>query len=340
MASEPDQKDKPTPHPKLRRETFSIEHALRRAESIWYLLLLSLPFDFFLLSITLPPQLTAIVSDSIETIFWIVLCAALLALESSLLRGTLRTLRTIQAALSSGSHRTLVWIAIGLIGIFSLIEISARVQSAASLISGAITLLLLGSLALSIARMVREKQKIDQQFSEDKVLWLEHLNRQLLLFQVIPLVLARAVSLTGALAAVISGGGTGTLFLPFSLALLLLALQKPSRPDFVTACPACARWMSRALDGLGYCPECVNDPRRTGRSAVQAKELFYDRDTSRSLPAVPHPPEGISATRLPEEMTALEKIALVIAELRRQKGDVPIIVLPRSQDQKREDPPS
>jgi hypothetical protein len=248
----------PNSSPLPRRVRYTSVYYHKRAVLLWRICLLTLPLDLVLLPASL----------RIDPTFWQGSTAILtLVTLGFIARDKLLDLAAqIRSALDKfrKTSRRYSWIAVALFFACAMAEMALKLHAHPFLSSGLLPVLLavlaFAVVAFQAVRAIRKQIKENSEhvtrLVTDRIYWVEHVNFQIFVLSIIPIISARLVSITNIFA--LQGDRLAAWrVIPFGvLALLLLIAAHPSREHFVIQCKRCGFWTSRALKGLLFCPKC------------------------------------------------------------------------------------
>lgn len=239
----------------IRSTSVSVLYHFHRALSIWQWLLLSFVIDVCLLSSVIPFPLS---ERSIERLHYTGLALLIIGALGLIREPVLDRLDWVRTRYDRLTAKTqkYSWIGALVAVAAALFEIVIRFGSIGVIV--VLACLLVGLRSFFIAKKtLNEHMRQRQAKLNDRVLLLDDLNQQLFLTSIVPFISVRAGSLFLSLQAQAQGLSFLDGIVYCGAALLLFLALMPQREDFVCACPRCARWTSRALKHLGYCPVCT-----------------------------------------------------------------------------------
>ncbi len=216
--------------------------AQRYADLIWHILASSWPLDI-LVAIYLSGSISSIPNEALAGL------AIISFLVSDRLK--LRALLMKSLHIQKKHRKKVIWFIAVAFLIPLILELSLRF--APQVLSNPINAVIMAGVILYSAwEIIRQLEKLLPTLHQSTNLRIERINRINLGVVVGSSIIARIVSILGALTpiasiqvgAIITGGA-------------LLAMAKPQRADFFTKCPRCLREYSMAIRDFGLCPICA-----------------------------------------------------------------------------------
>ncbi|MBX7144506.1 MAG: hypothetical protein K1X79_08665 [Oligoflexia bacterium] len=241
----------------IRTTSVSVLYYFERSQSIWHWLLVSFAIDLVLLCSQIAIPFTEHALERLHYSGLALLIIGSLGLLREPIIDRLDWVRTRYDDITSKTQRY-SWIGALIAVAAALFEIVLRFGSVGILVIVACLLVGIRSF-YSAQKTLREHMALRQQRRNDRVLLLDDLNRQLFLASIVPMACVRASSLLLILQTQAVADSTDQGLIYIGAAILVFLALLPQREHFVCSCPRCARWTSRALKHLGYCPVCTRE---------------------------------------------------------------------------------
>lgn len=237
--------------------TFTSGYYFMQAKRLWVLLLYSVPLDlifWWVRSQSVPVDNPALAELCTGILGVVVLLCTLALFRRNIVKALLAfdKLQTRVSKLSS-LH---IMVALGVIALIIFFEAALKFRHIDA--PAIIAALIVTVVAIrAIRKTLAEHRRAREQLSENRSLWVEKTNYSIFIFNIVPLLAARAVSLCGG-GLLLSGAISTVSFLMFILGSeVLLIYFEPDRSHFQTCCKRCAQRTSLALLGDGLCPLCA-----------------------------------------------------------------------------------
>ncbi len=234
---------------------FTSFHYFERANLIYTFLLFSLPLDSLIVFWQF--DLNTEIANMFNMATIPLLLLALLFLAKNRVFNALTGLSNFQRRLSF-ENKTYAWILGGIIVLLSVVKFAGSFERL-SMVSIIFFFCVLIGAGTATYKAIIDKFNFDLRLSLDRVLWVEHMNRQIFALSVVPLFLIRLFSLFGALKVSALDLGIVNYISYLITSALLMCLLAPEQYQFQMPCKKCSMLTSRALQQLEGCPACARE---------------------------------------------------------------------------------
>lgn len=251
-----------TPAPEGRPIVFSDKY-FHKAKSTWYLFFLSLPIDIIIFNLGIGASWLPKSQQTLSLIILVLLGISVLALLRNYILMGFSLAKHFRNRLIVRSGKLAFWVIAVIVVGFLFTEAYLR-QSKGTWLSVLFSVLAAVGAAIPAMHAIKERLLIEKRKDRNRLLWFEESDRQRYASVMIPVFIARALSLLAA----IYYYTLEDYLLYFVLALCMLLLFEPKESDFFVLCKRCLSKTSRSLAGLRYCPKCARVKFRVPAAAI------------------------------------------------------------------------
>jgi len=227
---------------------------------IWRYVFVSLPLDILIalyaLSSLLMPGFTGEYTENLSRIILLLALIGILAIGKERLIDTMGSLRRARMKTAGVLQRYSLPVII-LLALVILAESLFRIDTL-NLVSIVVSIAIAIGAAISVYHTFQESSASNTELANDRLLFMERINKQILLLHVIPIFSTRAISLIAALIYLPTEGQGHMFILAFLASAALLLALMPQQEQFISTCKTCTFWIPRALREFDNCPLCAS----------------------------------------------------------------------------------